>query len=306
MKKPGSSGNSVWRRLTANCESSPGTAPSTRRWPEIVKEGCGTSLMPSTSEATTLISCCAVSACVPDSVAIFMTYEPGSDAADFELAVGTDLAGICPHRIAGLREQLDSRLLPGRDAGHDAADAIGSLRHESEIDGDLITGIDRDRRTLRWVVGSGIVGCEIASVRRGVARSGFFRLLFVVTEVGRRHGQNRILAGKQAGETVFAEIVGVAAGNRFARCFAGLFAECDDSRPGHGIAVFVGDAAGDGGCGQYAEELVFHRLSGFNGDYIDVRLAALAIDSDESGSLDEDTITAGCDVLDAEMAVGVG
>lgn len=109
-----------------------------------------------------------------------------------------------------------------------------------------------------------------------------------------------------AGETVFAEIVGVATRDGLTRCFARLFSECNDSRSGQGIAVFICDAAGNGGCGQHTKEQVFHRLSGLNGDYIDVRLAASPINGNESGPLDEDTITAGRDALHAEMASGVG
>src|SRR5208337_2981402 len=80
----------------------------------------------------------------------------------------------------------------------------------------------------------------------------------------------------------------------------------DDPDPGHGIAIFVGDAAADDGRGQHAKEKVFNRLPGLNRENVDVSLEPAPIHLEISGFLHEKPVAAGHDVLNAEMAVGVG
>src|SRR5260370_22235866 len=78
MKRPGSSGNSAWRKFAEYCVRSADALPSIWRWPESVKEGWGVSFTPSTSAETTLTSWCAVNNCDSVGVDALTTYDPGA------------------------------------------------------------------------------------------------------------------------------------------------------------------------------------------------------------------------------------
>ena len=88
--------------------------------------------------------------------------------------------------------------------------------------------------------------------------------------------------------------------------FPGFFfcATTRDAR--HRIAIFVRDASADDRRGQHSKQQVFHRLPSLHRENVDVRFEPVLIYPDKPGSLDEDTVTPGHDVLDVEMAVGVG
>ena len=86
----------------------------------------------------------------------------------------------------------------------------------------------------------------------------------------------------------------------------GILLQGDYSYVGHRVAIFVRDPAGDYRRGQHSKQKAIHRLPGLNGEHIGVRLGPALIDFGKPRSLDEDAVTSGCNVLDAEVTVRLG
>ena len=138
-------------------------------------------------------------------------------------------------------------------------------------------------------------------MRRGGSCVGFDQ----TSEVGWRRYRNKVAAGGQARDAVFAEIVGALGPNLLPMTAArdeGL-AQNGDLRLGQGVAVFVGDASFNHRRGLQMNYQIFHLLACGQPEHAAFGAVVVLVDFLVAAAFDEHAIAAGDDVFDAEAAI---